>query len=157
MAGVSRAFRETPEREGRVIGILPAHPDDPTRTPEGYPNPWVEIAIRTHLPGRGVGGDAPDSRNHLVVLSSDLVVALPGGAGTLSELELSVRYHRPVLLLGWAGGGRVPGPAHDANDLAALLTELDRLLAGADPSGAPQPSPSSSPRPPPQPPRERRM
>jgi predicted Rossmann-fold nucleotide-binding protein len=133
MAGVSHSFSETPGREGRVIGILPAHPDDPMRTPTGYSNPWVEIAVRTHLAGRGTGGEGPDSRNHLVVLSSDVVVALPGGDGTLSELRLAARYRRPVLLLGWEGeGDRHPGLAPPAFDLPALLTELDRLLAGAE-------------------------
>ncbi len=38
-----------------------------------------------------------DPRNHLVALSGDLVVALPGAAGTLSEVELALRYRRPVI------------------------------------------------------------
>ena len=37
------------------------------------------------------------SRNHINVLSSYVIVALPGNAGTLSEVELAVRYERPVI------------------------------------------------------------
>ena len=37
------------------------------------------------------------SRNHINVLSSDVIVALPGDAGTLSEVELAVRYERPLI------------------------------------------------------------
>jgi len=53
------------------------------------------------LPSRGEEGGTPGSRNHLVVLSGDVIVALPGGAGTASELRLAREYARPVILLGW--------------------------------------------------------
>jgi predicted Rossmann-fold nucleotide-binding protein len=38
------------------------------------------------------------SRNHLIVLSAHAVVALPGGEGTRSEIELALEYHTPLLL-----------------------------------------------------------
>jgi uncharacterized protein (TIGR00725 family) len=96
MASVSRAFAETEGRAGAVIGVLPAAADTPQSPPPGYPNPWVEIAIATHLAARG--GDGADllSRNHINILSADVVVALPGGAGTLSEVRLALAYGRPV-------------------------------------------------------------
>jgi uncharacterized protein (TIGR00725 family) len=62
MAAVSRGFQEVPDRQGMVLGILPAGP------PPGYPNPWVEVVIQTHLPDRGSEGASPRSRNHLDVL-----------------------------------------------------------------------------------------
>ena len=37
------------------------------------------------------------SRNHLNVLSSDVVIVLPGGAGTASEARLALRYGRPAV------------------------------------------------------------
>ena len=40
------------------------------------------------------------SRNHINVLSADAIVALPGGAGTVSEAQLAVRYRKPILLFG---------------------------------------------------------
>lgn len=97
MAAVSRAFREVEAREGVVLGILPCDASDPRRLPPGYPNPWVEIVVRTHLPARGDEGGSPASRNHLNVLTSDVVVALPGGAGTASEVRLALRYGRPIV------------------------------------------------------------
>ncbi len=105
MAAASRAFAEVTDRRGRCIGILPAAEAGPGAAPPGYPNAWVEIPIRTHLPLRGEDGARPLSRNHLVVLSADAVVALPGGAGTASEVRLALRYGRPLVAhLGDRGG-----------------------------------------------------
>ena len=92
MASVSRAFAERRDRRGRVIGVLPGHP-----APAGYPNRWVEIPIRTHLPVSGVHGTEPRSRTHINVLSSDVIIALPGSAGTSSEVRLACTYGRPVV------------------------------------------------------------
>jgi uncharacterized protein (TIGR00725 family) len=101
MAAVSKAFHETPDRRGMVIGILPCAFDDfgtsPVQPKEGYPNPWVEIPVQTHLPLSGERGTELLSRNHVNVLTSDVVVALSGDGGTLSEVELAVRYERPVI------------------------------------------------------------
>ena len=102
MAAVSKSFYETPNRSGLVIGILPC--DESLEKPKGgYPNPWVEIPVLTHLPlsgeralGSECGADSM-SRNPINVLSSDVIVALPGDAGTLDEVRLAVRYQRPVI------------------------------------------------------------
>jgi uncharacterized protein (TIGR00725 family) len=96
MAAVSRAFYETPGRKGLVIGVLPAGETPGTPRP-GYPNPWVEVPILTHLPSTGAQGGEATSRNHINVLSSDVVIALPGSDGTLSELELAVGYQRSII------------------------------------------------------------
>jgi predicted Rossmann-fold nucleotide-binding protein len=45
----------------------------------------------------GVRGMQQMSRNHINVLSSDVLVALPGGQGTASEVMLALRYERPVV------------------------------------------------------------
>jgi predicted Rossmann-fold nucleotide-binding protein len=37
------------------------------------------------------------SRNHINVLSADVLIALPGGEGTASELALARRYGRPAI------------------------------------------------------------
>ena len=98
MASISRAFFEVSDRKGSVIGVLPSQLDDPDCRPkEGYPNPWVEIPILTHLPLSGNQGTAPMSRNHINILSSDIIIALPGGAGTLSEVELAEKYLKPIV------------------------------------------------------------
>lgn len=100
METVSRAFAETPGRRGLVLGVLPGlTPREGVRPspPAGYPNAFVELAVETHLPALGAYGADPLSRNHLSVLTSDVVVALPGSAGTESEVALALRYGKPVV------------------------------------------------------------
>jgi len=91
MATVSRAFASVPNRRGFSIGILPAGP------PTGYPNPWIDFAIQTHLSKRGDEGADPLSRNHINVLSAAVAVVLPGQDGTRSEVILALQYGRPLI------------------------------------------------------------
>jgi uncharacterized protein (TIGR00725 family) len=102
MAAVSEAFAGAPGRSGLVIGVLPGHVDEGYRyaARSGYPNPWVDIAIRTHLPLSGIRGRDTLSRNHVNVLTADCVIVLPGGEGTRAEADLALRYGRPVILFG---------------------------------------------------------
>jgi uncharacterized protein (TIGR00725 family) len=97
METVSRGFHELSDRIGYVIGILPGGDIQAVYGSKGYPNRWVEIAIRTHLPFSGQRGTDTLSRNHINVLSADVVVALPGGLGTSSEVSLCRHYHKPVI------------------------------------------------------------
>jgi len=98
MEAVSRAFHHVSPRKGLVIGIIPGEATNSGYSPKpGYPNPWVEIPIRTHLPKSGVEGTDPLSRNHINILSADVLVALPGSHGTASEVELALRYSRPLI------------------------------------------------------------
>jgi uncharacterized protein (TIGR00725 family) len=101
MTAVCRAFHDVTQRRGVTVGILPAGP------PPGYPNPYIDMAIHTHLPQRGAQGAGEGSRNHLIVLSAHVLVALPGGPGTRTEVELATRYHRPILA--YLGDGRIEG------------------------------------------------
>lgn len=93
MEAVARGFCQIESRRGRSIGVLP----------EGArPNPYVEIPIYTQLSSANdrTSADWQWSRNHVNVRSSTLVVALPGAAGTASELELAAagEYARPCLV-----------------------------------------------------------
>ena len=98
MSAVSQAFAETVGRQGLVIGIIPSATHDPLAGPKtGYPNPWVEIPIYTHLPLSGDSGTEPLSRNHINILSANVVIALPGGPGTASEVDLALHYGRPLV------------------------------------------------------------
>lgn len=97
MEAVSRAFVQVPGRRGLVVGIVPGRVAAHGYVPlPGYPNPWVEVPVFTHLPLSGKAGQDPRSRNHLNVLSAAVVVALPGSHGTASEVHLARRYSRPV-------------------------------------------------------------
>jgi len=133
MAAVSAAFAAVPERRGLVIGVLPGREvEGSVRAPEGYPNEAVELAIRTHLPWSGTRGTDPLSRNHVNVLSSDAIVALPGGAGTASEVRLALRYGRPVLAFVGARGEipDLPAEVEVVGATEALLARLGALLPG---------------------------
>lgn len=73
------------DANGLVIGVL--------KGDEG--SEYLDIAIKT-----GMG----DARNIINVLSSDVVIALPGGAGTISEVALGLVGHKTVITLGWDAG-----------------------------------------------------
>ena len=84
MAAAAKAAKEN---GGLTIGILPgAHAEEA--------NPWITVPIPTGL-GEG--------RNLLVVQASDALIAIGGGAGTLSEIGFALKLHKPLVLLGsWA-------------------------------------------------------
>jgi hypothetical protein len=97
-----------------VLGVIPGNVEAGTyEAMLGYPNPWVEVVVRTHLPHSGHRGREVTSRNHINVLSSDVIVALPGSDGTRSEIELALRYGRPLIAY--------QGPAAAMADLPAAV------------------------------------
>ncbi|VWB48670.1 DNA-binding protein [Burkholderia lata] len=109
MLAVARAFAGVPERAGRSIGIVPTQADPLAGfVPlDGYPHPFVDIPILTPLPRREPDA-APDTinRNYVNVLSSDLIVALPGGHGTAQEIALAQRWRKPLVCFGPDGAFR---------------------------------------------------
>jgi len=72
---------------GLTVGILPD--DNCDRVSE-----YIKIPIIT-----GMG----NARNCINVLSSDIVVACPGGLGTLSEIALALKNSKAVILLNFDG------------------------------------------------------
>jgi uncharacterized protein (TIGR00725 family) len=127
MATVSEAFATSPGRKGLVIGVVPCQNHDPLCQPKaGYPNPWVELPIRTHLPLSGLRGTNVGSRNHINILSSDAVVALPGSGGTSSEVQLAVRYRRPIIAF-LGSHGRIPRLPKTV-PTATLLEQVELFL-----------------------------
>ncbi|WP_241021215.1 DNA-binding protein [Burkholderia sp. Ac-20344] len=109
MLAVARAFAGVPGRAGRSIGILPTQADPIAGfVPlDGYPHPFVDIPILTPLPRREPDA-APHTinRNYVNVLSSDLIVALPGGHGTAEEIALAQRWRKPLVCFGPDGAFR---------------------------------------------------
>jgi uncharacterized protein (TIGR00725 family) len=97
MTSVSRAYVSARRARGISIGIVPCESIEQRNVPRhGSPNEFVDLPIYTHLPLSGVDGKDDLSRNHINVLSSDAVIALPGSDGTTSEIELALRYGKPV-------------------------------------------------------------
>ncbi len=100
MLAVSRAFASNADRKGLVIGVIPGRVNESGgeyALRSGYPNPWIDIPIFTHLPDSGKQGMSKTSRNHINVLTSDIIIVLPGQLGTASETELAVHYNKPVV------------------------------------------------------------
>jgi hypothetical protein len=66
---------------GKTIGILPGA--DPKTA-----NPWVDIAIAT-----GMG----EARNAIIVHTAQVVIAVGGEYGTLSEIAFALKLGKPVI------------------------------------------------------------
>jgi predicted Rossmann-fold nucleotide-binding protein len=95
MAAAAEGFVSVETRAGFSLGMAPHDPegaiDQPNRAPDGrpYPNPFVEIAVFTALPPRAADWRNAPSRNHVNILTSHALVALPGAVGTTNELEMA--------------------------------------------------------------------
>ncbi len=103
-AAASRGARQA---GGRTVGILPGR----TR---GEANEWIEIAVPT-----GLG----ETRNALVVMDADAVIAFPGAYGTFVELGFALHSGRPTVVVGdW--------PLIDGVDVVRV-TDADAAVAAA--------------------------
>lgn len=114
MAASARGAREA---GGTVIGVLPG-------SDASGASPDLDYAIVT-----GLG----DARNVINVLSSDVIVACPGGAGTLSEVALALKNNRRVILLGLEVGTafeefRRSGLLTTAGSAADAVAQVDSVL-----------------------------
>jgi uncharacterized protein (TIGR00725 family) len=97
MGAVCAAFVRVGNRKGLCVGVAPAESlHHPTRAPEGYPNDYVELAIRTHLVRKQPLLWDGLTRNHINILTADAIVALPGSTGTAHEIAISARYGKPT-------------------------------------------------------------
>ena len=111
---------------GTTVGLLPG-------LDRGEGNPHLSVALPTGL-GQG--------RNLLLIRSSDALVAVGGGFGTLSEIALALRTEVPVIgLATWSLGldGRPVSAfpvAADVEGAVRLVLEAARARR-ADPAGRP--------------------
>lgn len=124
MLAVCKGARQsTAYCEGDTLAILPGHE-------KSEANPYCDIVIPT-----GIGL----ARNQIVVLSADVVIAVAGGAGTLSEMAFAWQHQKPVIcytgLPGWASelagkdlDSRSQNLMKAAPDLPAIHYWLKQLL-----------------------------
>ncbi len=93
LSGVMEAAaRGATEARGVAIGVLPDED-------QGRANPYLSYSVAT-----GTG----QARNLAVVCSGDVIVAVGGEYGTLSEIGLALKVGRPVVALeSWDLGGHV--------------------------------------------------
>lgn len=108
MAEVSRGARQSSAwREGQIVGIIPGYD-------RGAANPYVDVVIAS---GAGI------ARNVMVVASASAVIAVGGGAGTLSEIALAWQLGKPIVGLtaieGW--GSKLVGEQLDHRHDARIM------------------------------------
>ena len=118
LGGVMEAAAFGAKQEGGVtLGIL-------SGTIREEANPWIDIAV---LSGMG------HARNALIAQSSDAVIAVDGEYGTLSEIALSLKMGKPVVILEskWEieGTHRAKSP-EDAVELVFRLIDSNEIKSG---------------------------
>jgi hypothetical protein len=97
------ASRGASERGGLVVGILPGES-------RSGGNPHLDVVLPTNM-GHG--------RNVIIAQASDVLIAVGGGYGTLSEIALGLKMGKPVVSLrSWR-----PDPAVRAAESAAEAIE----------------------------------
>jgi uncharacterized protein (TIGR00725 family) len=120
MEAAGRGARESSHwRPGANVGLLPGHL-------AAAANPYVDIAIPTGL----------DVARNSLVAHADALVAVGGGAGTLSEMALAWQLQRLVVAMegvGWAG--RLAGERLDQKQRFPLIPD-DRIWAAKTPKDA---------------------
>jgi len=76
------------EAGGTTVGIIPGYEKNEA-------NPYIDIAIAT-----GIGY----ARNAIIAATSDALIAVGGGPGTMSEIALALNLDKPVVALEDSGG-----------------------------------------------------
>ena len=117
MDAVSAGGRTSPRwHDGLIIGIIPSY-----RAADASASCDIVIPTGMQL-----------ARNALVVASADVVIAVGGGAGTLSEIALASQLGKPIIALGdhgWAG--RLAGQVLDGRSPTAIrgCASVDEVIA----------------------------
>jgi uncharacterized protein (TIGR00725 family) len=103
--------------DGSVLGILPSY--DRTTA-----NEFVQIAIPTGM---------QLARNTLVVAMADVVIAIGGGSGTLSEMAIAWQLGKPIVAVTECGGwsGELAGRTLDSRGAVPVHTACDAAEAVA--------------------------
>ena len=117
--GVMKAASEGAFRAGGLV--LAVLPSDRARPLKGYPNEFVDIAIYTGM---------ADARNAINAKTPQVIIAIDGGWGTVSEIALAMRNGTPVI------GLKTPsidlpqaGRLIACNTAEEALAQMDRIIS----------------------------
>lgn len=112
LGGVMEAACRGAKREGgTTLGLLPG-------LDRGEANPFIDLAIPT-----GLG----EARNVLVVRAADVLIAIGGEFGTLSEIAFALKTSKPVVGLGtWALPQRPDAILRASSAREAVALALDQ-------------------------------
>lgn len=100
---------------GLTIGILPSYD-------KRIANKYVDIPICT-----GMG----ESRNIILVSTSDVIIVVAGGAGTLTEIGFAWKLDKPIVALTLSGGF-----AEQFSNKKIDTTRSDNIISAKDPTDA---------------------
>jgi len=114
--------KSTNHQDGDVIGVLPEINGEKA-------NSYIDTLICT-----GIGY----ARNQVICASSDIVVAIGGGAGTLSEISFAWQLGKPIIALkvneGWSSkmagkclDDRRDEPIHSASTVDEVLEHIQDI------------------------------
>lgn len=93
--GLMTVVSEAVTKEGGItVGIIALELEDATKD-HGLYNPYNTIRIRT--------GQTYTARSPTVVRSSDAVIMVAGGVGTLTELAIAYNLRKPIVVLTGTG------------------------------------------------------
>jgi len=109
---MEESSRGAKQAGGLTIGIIPGNYRDDA-------NPYIDIPLAT-----GLGY----SRNSLVAMNSDVLIAVDGEYGTLSEIAFGIIYQKRVIGLGtWEIKGVIPAKTpEEAVNLALKFCKPDK-------------------------------
>lgn len=129
MTKVAKAFTEGQERPGRCIGIYPVEKNPDISNKDIYPNPFIEIPIIVPLAPKAEHYAMPFSRNLVNIMSSDIVIALPGLHGTKTEVSYAIQIEKPLLLFGPEGEFKdFPQEPNRARTIEEVESFIDKIL-----------------------------
>lgn len=132
MTSVSKSFAEEKDRKGLCIGVVPSEQREEQEryfNKAGYPNPYIELAIHSPLGTFGGENAKHVSRNHINIMTSHAVVALPGNVGTLNEVYICLWLKKPVIMFGPDDKFAVfPSDVERTQDITRIGSFLDNVL-----------------------------
>ncbi len=101
MSEVAKGYSQYPDERGVILGIKPvADYKKEVNSRSEFPNPYIDIPIVTHLEQKAKNDSMPYSRNLVNIMTSDVLVVLPGSHGTQNEASLGLLYEKPLVLFG---------------------------------------------------------
>ena len=123
MEAVFKGAKSILENKPLTIGIIPEENKE-------FANDFCDVVIPT-----GIG----TARNKILINTSDVIIAIAGGAGTLSEMAFAWQMNKPVIAYtgfeGWAknlAGKSIDNmyevPIHSANSIDEILILLEKLI-----------------------------
>ncbi len=105
------AARGAREAGGLTLGILPGGD-------RGEANPYIQVAVATHI---------RHARNSIIAHTADVLIAVDGEYGTLSEIALGLKLGKPVIGLKTAWS--IPGMV-EVNSPGEAIEKVVPLLKG---------------------------